>query len=549
MQAFLDGLKALGAARLIALGGVAAAMLVMLGLLAMRGGGQGPMALLYADLDSREAGQMVDALDRAHIAHQEPGGGDRIMVPSGDVARARMLLAKDGLPANGSIGYEIFDRGDALTQSDFQQEINQTRAMEGEIARSIRVISGIRAARVHIVLPKRQGFSHDQQPAQASVILTMAGSARLGGGEVQAILNLVSAAVPSLKPQNIAVIDNHGSVLARAGQPTTADLAATGNEEIRRMAELRISRAIEEMLEQTVGPGHVRAEASVEMNFDHVNETTENYNPDQQVVRSTQTSTDTSKSTEGEKAATVQNNLPNADAGGGGQTGSQEQKNEETTNYEIGRTVRTLIREQPQIARISLAVLVDGKPQQDASGKPVWAERGADELARMKTLVQSAIGFDQKRGDQVNIVSMRFTDTADLAAQAPAGLLGMMLDKADIMGLAQSAILGAVILFGLIFIIRPVALTLITPKSISLEGDNMLLAGPGGAAGLAGPGGRAAVAGGGAVPLLADESLVNVANIEGQMKASSMRRLVELVEKHPDESLAILRNWISQERG
>jgi flagellar M-ring protein FliF len=546
MNAFLDGLKALGAARLIALGGVAATMLVMLGLLATRSGSAGPMSLLYADLDQREAGQMVESLERAHIAHQEPGSGDRILVPAGDVARARMLLAKEGLPANGSIGYEIFDRGDAMTQSDFQQEINQTRALEGEIARSIRMISGIRAARVHIVLPKRPEFSRDEQPAQASVILTMAGSGRLDAGGVQAILNLVSAAVPRLKPQNIAVIDSHGSILARAGQPNSADLAASGNEEIRRTTELRISRAIEEMLEQTLGPGHVRAEASVEMNFDHVNETTENYNPDQQVVRSTQTTSDNSRSTEGEKPTTVQNNLPNADAGSGGQNGSQQQKSEETTNYEIGRTVRTLIHEQPQIARITVAVLVDGKSAM-AGGKTEWMERGADELGRMKTLVQSAIGFNAKRGDTVEVVSMRFSDTADMAGAAPAGFLGMMLDKGDIIGLAQTAVLGGVILFGLLFVVRPLMVSLTGVRSISLEDDPMMLAAGGGGGGSGGGGARALAAGG--VALLPDESLVDVANIEGQMRASSIRRLGELVEKHPDESLAIIRNWLGQERG
>jgi len=548
MGPFIDGLKALGAARLIALGGVALTMLVMLGLLATRGGTAGPMSLLYADLDQREAGQMVEALDHAHIAHQEPGGGDRIMVPAGDVARARMLLAKDGLPANGSIGYEIFDRGDAMTQSDFQQEINQTRALEGEIARSIRMISGIRAARVHIVLPKRPEFSHEEQPAQASVILTMAGSARADAGAVQAILNLVSAAVPRLKPQNIAIIDSHGSVLARAGAPNSADLAASGNEEIRRTAELRLSRAIEEMLEQTLGPGHVRAEASVEMNFDHINETTENYNPDQQVVRSTQTTSDNSRSTEADKPTTVQNNLPNADAGGAGQSGSQQQRSEETTNYEIGRTVRTLMHEQPQIARISVAVLVDGRVATEAGGKMVWHERDADDLARMKTLVQSAIGFNEKRGDMVNIVSMRFTDAADATAPAAAGLLGVMLDRGDIIGLAQTGLLGGIILFGLVFVIRPLMLNLTGPKSISLADDPMMLGG-GGEAALAGGHGGAMMPRQGAAAMIADESLVDIANIEGQMRASSIRRLGELVEKHPDESLAIIRNWLGQERG
>ena len=148
--------------------------------------------------------------------------------------------------------------------------------MEGEIARSIRMLTGVRAARVHLVLPHHTPFSRDQQAAQASVVLTMAGNARLDAQGVQAVLNLVAAAVPGLKPQGIAVIDSRGTLLARAGQPSPDDAGVQTGEEIRRATETKLSHAIEDMLERSLGPGHVRAEASVEMNFEHVNETTEN---------------------------------------------------------------------------------------------------------------------------------------------------------------------------------------------------------------------------------------------------------------------------------
>ena len=539
MTPILDGLKALGAARLVALAGVGLAVLAMFAVLTLRGGGT-HFALLYADLDSREAGQIAAALDAAHIAHEEPGAGDRIMVPANEVAHARMLLAKDGLPSGGSIGYEIFDRGDAMTASDFQQQINQTRALEGELARSIRMLNGVRAARVHLVLPQHQPFAREQQSAQASVMLTMAGAARLDAQGVQAVLNLVAAAVPGLKPQGIAVIDSRGTLLARAGQPTEAEAGVQTDEELRRAAEAKLSRAIEDMLEQTVGPGHVRAEAAVAMNFEHVNETTENYNPDQQVVRSTQTVTDKQRSTEAEKPVTVQNNLPNAEAGAPGGSGSSDDRNEETTNYEIGRTVRTMVREQPQIARISLAVMVDGVVSPGADGKPAWHERGADELNRVKRLVQSAIGFDAKRGDTVEVVSMRFTETPDLA-EPPEGLLSLHLDKTDLMSLAQSSILGLVVLLALLFIVRPMALRLAAVGEAG-GGDDMLLGGPEPRA-LAAPGANA-----GAAALLADESMIEMANIEGQLRASNLRKLAEMVEKHPDESLNIMRGWMSQER-
>ena len=218
MNAVLAGLRGLGPARLGAMAAVSLVLLGLLGWLAMRGG-DAPMALLYADLDLREAGQVVDQLDRAKIPRQVDGGGARILVPSDQVARARLLLAKEGLPSGGSIGYEIFDRGDALTATGFQQGISQTRAMEGELARTIRLLQGVRGARVHLVLPRREPFARDRQDAQASVVLTMAGAARLDREGTQAVLNLVAAAVPGLRPQNIAVIDSRGNLLARAGQP------------------------------------------------------------------------------------------------------------------------------------------------------------------------------------------------------------------------------------------------------------------------------------------------------------------------------------------
>jgi flagellar M-ring protein FliF len=281
-----------------------------------------------------------------------------------------------------------------------------------------------------------------------------------------------------------------------------------------------------------------------------LNETTENYNPDQQVVRSTQSTSDKSTTTEADKGVSVQNNLPNADAGQA-PAGSQQQKQEETTNYEIGKTVRTLMREQPQIARLSLAVMIDGVMQTGTDGKPTWSERSADEVARIKRLVQSAVGFDEKRGDKVEVVSMRFTAPEDMAgAAASSGLFGLSLDKSDLLGLGQSAILAVVVLLALLFVLRPMALRLsaITPNGMLAMGDALLAAPE--AMSMAGPAiSRPGTAGGAAVgaAMIADESMVNMANVEGQLRASSIRRLAEMVEKHPDESLSIMRGWITQE--
>ena len=580
MNAVLEGLKALGAARLIAMGVVAVGLLGLLGMLALRGGNE-RLALLYSELDAREAGQIVDILDKQRIPHQLGAGGTQILVPADQVARLRVQLAKDGLPSGGSIGYELLDRGDGITQSQFQQKMAETRALEGEIARSIRTISGVRAARVHLVLPRREPFAREKQEAQASVMLTTVGAGRLDREAVQAIVNLVAGAVPGLRGRNVSVVDSRGTLLARAGEALGPAAAAMGAEEIRRATEMRLSRAVEEMLERGLGQGRVRAEASVQMDFDRIQETQEKYDPEGQVVRSTQTVNDTSKSTEQASNVSVQNNLPNADAGREN-AGSQEARQEETTNYEIGKTVRTIVREQPQIRRLSIAVLVDGTEEKGADGVLAWKPRSAEELERIARLVRSAVGFEASRGDQVEVVSMRFAGDADLAGLEPRGFLGLGIDAADVTRMAQTAVVGLIAVLALLLVFRPMVLRVtqlgnkalpasaaaalggggamaigadgtITAASLGMANDvTRLLEGPSGSGGGGAMGGNGmpgtalALAGGDAGE---DESMVSISNVDGQMRASALRRLAEMVERHPEESLTIVRAWMQEGNG
>ena len=525
MNALLASLRTLGAAKLGAMAAVALISLGLLGFVTMRSS-DGPMALLYADIELREAGQVVDQLERARIPHQLEAGGTRILVPADQVSRARLLLAKEGLPSGGSIGYEIFDRSDSLTASGFQQAINQTRAMEGELSRTIRMLQGVKAARVHLVLPKREPFARDRQEAQASVVLTMAGAARLDNEGTQAVLNLIAAAVPGLRPQNIAIVDSRGNLLARAGQPTGPAGIAQSADDVKRASELRLARAVEEMLERTLGPGRVRAEASMDLDFDQVHETQERYDPDGQVVRSQQSTTDNNHTTEAAASVSVQNNLPNADAGAN-PAGSQEQKQEETTNYEIGKTVRTLVHEQPQLRRLSLAVMVDGGAVRAPDGTVAYVERTPDELARIATLVRSAIGFNEQRGDRVEVVNMRFVNDGDgQEVAAPAGW--MHLEKSEILHLAETGFLAVGALLVLLFVMRPLMLRLTmqpasVPAALALAADTAALNAP------------------------AEEELTQVANVVGALRTASIRKVSELVDARHEESLAMLRSWIMPE--
>jgi flagellar M-ring protein FliF len=322
-------------------------------------------------------------------------------------------------------------------------------------------------------------------------------------------------------------------------------------EEARLATELRLSRAVEDILDKSFGAGKVRAEAAVRMSFDRVNQTEERYDPDGQVTRSTQSVNSTSKTTEAAATVTAQNNLPNADAGTT-PSGAQEGRQEETTNFEISKTVRTLVRDQPQIDRISMAVMVDGTTTVGSDGKTTWQPRSVEELARITSLVKSTIGFDEKRGDQVDVVSMRFIAEDPLPVAAEPSFLGFGLQPAALLRLAETGLIGLIALLALMLVLRPMVLRL-TTLGVDRIGGNvggiaLSLPGPSGpgtsvSAEAAMTGSSAGLASG----LLEDESMVSIAQIEGQLRASSIRRVSDLAEKHPDETLSILRGWMAQE--
>lgn len=550
MKALLTNLKQLGLPRLAALGGVGAAMLILLGVLVLHGV-NATNGLLYRDLEAHEAGEIVDQLSKAHIKYRLQDQGSTIMVPEDDVARARLLLAQTGLPSGGSVGYEIFDKGNSFTATQFEQTINETRALEGELERSIRLIHGVRNARVHLVLRHRELFSTDEQNAQASVLLSMDGGRRLDEESISAVVNLVSAAVPGLDAHNISLIDNRGHVLLKQGQG-----AANGGqspEEQRQLIEQRIAREVEDLLGSSLGPGHIRVEANVTMNNDQIRETQENYDPDQQVLRSQQTKTEKNINTQGSTNTTVSNNLPNANAGQQ-QNGSQSNRQEQTNNYEIGKTVRTLIQDQPRIARISMAVMVDGVSQPDGKGHFSWQPRTQEELNRLTALTKSAVGFDQGRGDVVTVMSMKFSDI-DTEMRPTTSGWSKFLTHSNQMEAVRFGLFVTCLGMVLFFVVRPL---LKPPGERSVPGLLSFPASDAGAqaASLATPSSGYLSdnqADRQKTPLLEapyvnaqspEEETVSVNGVQGRIRASSVQKVVDLVETHPSESIALVRGWL-----
>lgn len=501
-----------------------------------------PMALLFGELVPSDASRIVAKLETLNVPYELRGGGSQIYVPSDQTLRLRMTMAGDGLPSGGSVGYEIFDKTDSLGATRTMQNINLLRALEGELSRTIASLNQVAAARVHLVLPKRELFTRDRQEPTASIVVTQETGSRLTRAQVVAIQNLVAAAVPGLKPSRVAIIDNFGTLLARGGaEDDGAAIALSASQEYRAALEKHLKNTIENLLERTLGPNSVRAEVSADVNFDRVTTKAETFDPDGQVARSTQSVEEQSKNLEGSRSqdVSVANNLPDANATQGNNVKSLANTNrvEETTNYEISKTVRNLVRESSTIKRLSVAVLVDGTYTTDQNGKRVYAPRKTEEMDKLTALVRSAIGYNEKRGDTVEIVNMQFPapEKPEAAAAPPMFDLG----KGDYFKIAEIVVLFIVGLLVILMVLRPLATQAFKPVAVGVGGaGNPALPRPegGGAAQIT----DASGAGG-------DDALIDVENVEGRVKESTIKKVGEIVENHPDEALHIIRNWLYQE--
>lgn len=582
MNALVDTFKTLGLARTALIAAVGAATL---GFFVYFAGNltQPKMSLLYSELDQSDSAAIISHLDRAAIPYELSPDGRRIMVPSDQVARMRMSMAEAGIPNGGSVGYEIFDNTGELGSSSFVQNINHLRALEGELARTIRSLGNIQNARVHLVLPQRELFSRERNEPSASVVIRLAGGSRLAKSQAAALQQLVAAAVPRLEAERVSIIDHRGRLLARTTTgDEEADLASDA-EEMRLNVETRLSKQVEDLLERTLGTGNVRVTVSAELDFDRITESSETYDPDGQVVRSTQTIEESEQDTDGdgEAAVTVGNNLPDNDLPQlGGGSSSSASRIEETVNYEISKVVRSHIRESGAVRRLSVAVLVNGTYAPDENEDLVYAPRSEDEILQIENLVKSAVGFDEERGDMVQVSNMQFADLSNMRSPLEEHDLLFGFEKEEVMRLAELLVLGVVAALVLLLVVKPLLGRLLEPApAVAGDVDGVLAdgvsghqaledkrglasglpaLGRGGATGTAlAPAGQVGEFGdlGGGLPALTDETddpnaiekLIDVQKVEGRVRASSLRKIGEIIEKHPEEAVSILRNWIYQE--
>ena len=364
---------------------------------------------------------------------------------------------------------------------------------------------------------------------------------------MRAIQSLVGSAVPDMQPDQVAIIDSNGKLLA-AKESDDADLIAAKAEEMRLNHESRLIEKIEDQLSRVVGYGKVRATVTAEMNFDRISTNEELFDPAGQVLRSTQTTEETSTERDSQlEDVSVDNNLPNVGGDLLSETApsSEGARIEEVSNFEISRTVRNTVREVGEVKRLSVAILVDGRYTRDEKGVKIYEARPQEELDQLEILVRGAIGYDEKRGDQLEIVNLQFasidTNEEELLASK---ILGFEQDK--LLDLVEILTIAIMIILVILLVLQPMVNRLleIEPQNRdSLETELLGAPSVGGAL----PGPEASLDDASSIVTEEEDTLINVHGVEGKVKASSLRKVEEIVDNYPNETLAVIRSWMTQD--
>jgi len=539
VETLIHALRNLGPVRLAIMGAI---MLGMIGFFIFLATRLTPsMVLLYGDLNADDSSRITSQLSSQNVPFELLQGGSQIMVPSDRALKLRLSLASQGIPSGGSLGYELFDDQQTIGTTSFVQNINLVRALEGELARTIQTISSIRSARVHLVLPRRELFSREKHQASASITLRM-GDGSLEKDQIAGIQHLVAAAVPGLVPARVSIISSsNGKLLAGGFEEDSASFMAVKSQEQRRNFERRLSRTIESLLEKTVGFGKVRAEVKADMDFDRISTTDEKFDPDGQVIRSNQSieETNQTRDTEGTQPVTVGTNLPDPNVGSGENASSSaaQSRIEETVNFEVSKKIINHVREVGIINRLSVAVLIDGVRGID-DGEPTYQPRSEAEMELLATLVRGAIGFNADRGDTVEVINMEF---ADVVVEGIELELFFGLDKNDLLRMAEVLVLSIVAILVILLVVRPLVSRAFESIPSAAAAGERLLTDQAGA--LTAPGIPSEVT----VGEERFEELIDIDRVEGRVKASSVKKVGGLVEKHPEEALSIVRSWMYQE--
>ncbi|RMH36111.1 MAG: flagellar M-ring protein FliF [Nitrospirae bacterium] len=477
------------------------------------------MAVLFSNLDPEDAQAIVATLNRQGIAHEVNAAGDTIKVPAHQVHDLRLQLASQGLPEVGGVGFEIFDQsGFGITQ--FVQQMNYRRALQGELARTIAQIDAVERVRVHLVLPERRLFSSQQEPARAAVVVTLKRGARLKQSQVDGIVHLVASSVEGLEPGNVTVVDSHGRVLSQSHEDEVMQLSAS-QLEVQRHVEKDLEQRVQTMLDRVLGLNKSVVRVSAQLEFRHVEVTEEQFDPENQVVRSEQRSQE--KVIEEQQVSGVpgvRSNVPDEAPPNSGGGPKEAKRKSETINYEVNRKVSKVVEPQGTIRHLSVAVLVDGtyEPAEGNGSEEgqQYIPRSEEEMEKLVAIVKKAVGFSQERGDQIEVVNIPFESTSLAAGEETLGtsIQNFWTAWGPLIKPAVFLLLGLAVV---LFVVRPMATRLTTPppEPIALPADGLP---------------------------------TTVSEYEAQMSESPEEQAIKLAAQNPATAAFVIRSWIKEEQ-
>lgn len=458
--------------------GIAVATAALLAIIAgMWMWGQTPdYRVLYSNLSDRDGGAIIESLQQLNIPYKFAEGGGALMVPSNQVHEARLKLASQGLPKGGNVGFELMENQKfGITQ--FAEQVNYQRALEGELARSVQTIGAVAAARVHLAIPKPSVFVKEQQKPSASVVLSLQGGRLLDSSQVSAIVHLISSSVPELSAKSVTVVDQNGTLLsANQDEINNEGLDANQIKYLHQIEQSYIER-IDALLAPMFGANNVRARVSADIDFSRTEQTSEVYKPNQnppaQTIRSQQSSESSNGAGQTGGIPGALSNQPPAPATApivattpspantGGAAPNNTQK-ESTVNFEVDRTISHTVLPVGTIKRLSVAVVVNGnRVVTDAKGKTSAKPLSDAEKQQIDNLVRDAIGFDQKRGDSLNVQVAAFIDNKEVVEEVAIWKQPWVINLAK--DVIKYLLIASVLLFTLFGIIKPAFRTLLTP--------------------------------------------------------------------------------------
>lgn len=482
--------------------------------------------VLYSGLYQEDAASVVEYLQKEKIPYEISEGGGTILVPADMVYEARLKLAGQGSLHGQGVGFELFDEN-KIGQTNFVQGINYQRALQGELSRTISELAEVESARVHLVLPNKTLFVEEQAPPSAAIMLKLKGGRTLSTQQVQAIVNLVSTSVEGMTAEHITLADSRGKVLYEPKSDTDMTGMTSTQLEYQTSMQRSLEQRIEQLLVPIVGPGRVIARVNADLDFDRTTIRKEIFDPKSAVVRSEVKSEEESTGSANVAGGTPDPNYQGENDRMASGTAQSSARTSSTTNFDINREEQQIISQVGSIKRLSVAVLVDGKYTQQQDGTYAFEPLPADQVAQLRQLAQRAVGFDETRGDAIEVSSISFGEPAG-AEQAP--LLDVASRYFQLLG--KPLLNTLIILLFLLFVARPVVLALIRPKvteSTAVQPAEEL---------------------GAAQELMAlteGMSEEDLAAVDAVKRIENAKHLAQqLVDQNMDQAVMIMRQWLTQ---